>query len=473
MKLTTPQTKEKKQSVYVLVFFLVVGIIALVVSGHSSAFFTSGLMGKYLVTRPFWTVVGVVVISIVGQITFNIVKGWKHSKHTMSTTYDGLRTKALTSREEGVVMDIGLSGGSSATIVALSSGDASIYLSSGGGYIGGFGHTTISKAAKRAVTLAQKMPPGAMSLHGYPVPEEGKVHFYLLTKKGVTFYTLPEKKLLEGKDAFSELFFAMDAIMTEFRKLDQSKEFQKKNLQELIAVPESVRDGAWQEAFYQAALDTLFIRGNDFIGPDGFPYVQFKIPAKEDAAKNLFRIQDIEDDLFERGRGLVLFDEYEQMLWVFSYGKVWSLKQFGTFMPPVPDTEEIANTDVVVNHPSVLANKEHSMDEITFSEDREVLIGQPDPIIFPLWARQNIATYLESCGFKNPKMFMLVDLTMQPSHNFVFSVFPEDFTDEKQYQTLMEKLNWFLPASLSIISMPKHLAENYQSSFEPLHQLSE
>jgi hypothetical protein len=54
----------------------------------------------------------------------------------------------------GVLMDWGINNGT-ATVVAMSDGSASVYLSSGGGYIGGKGQEPIRLATEKAVEVAR------------------------------------------------------------------------------------------------------------------------------------------------------------------------------------------------------------------------------------------------------------------------------------------------------------------------------
>ena len=86
----------------------------------------------------------------------------------ISPFYEGLRKMAFTATPEqlglslsadktvvyGVIMDWEMSG-ATATTVSYQTGDASLYLSSGGGVIGGGQHQSVNSAAKQFVSLAQ------------------------------------------------------------------------------------------------------------------------------------------------------------------------------------------------------------------------------------------------------------------------------------------------------------------------------
>lgn len=84
----------------------------------------------------------------------------------------------------GVVMDWEMDGGI-ATTVAYQTGDASLYLSSGGGVIGGGQHESVSNAAKRFVSLAQTFLNKATKTETTPLPTTNEINFYLLTNNGI------------------------------------------------------------------------------------------------------------------------------------------------------------------------------------------------------------------------------------------------------------------------------------------------
>ncbi len=73
-------------------------------------------------------------------------------------------------------MEIGYEKGS-ATAIALADGSASIYLSTGGGSIGGAGHESIRKAAQRMVSVAAKFQPQTKTTKDFPLPKNGQTIF--------------------------------------------------------------------------------------------------------------------------------------------------------------------------------------------------------------------------------------------------------------------------------------------------------
>lgn len=148
-------------------------------------------------------------------------------------TYLGLRNLALqTSRTQiglappssvdepwGVIMDWGMDAGT-ATVVAFSDGSASVYLSSGGGFIGG-GQSgeAVRKAAKVMVTAAADFRRQTHATTVYPLPRNGEVFFYLLTDRGVFTASAPEAELRGGSHPLSRLGNAAQNVITQCRHM--------------------------------------------------------------------------------------------------------------------------------------------------------------------------------------------------------------------------------------------------------------
>ena len=127
----------------------------------------------------------------------------------------------------GVVMDMALGDGF-ATVVAFNDGSASIYLSSGGGWLGGIGHENVRNAAKKTVSLSARFQPLAKSTKEFPLPKPEETVFYLLTDAGVFTEHAPSEKLGEGQHAWSPLFHAAQDIIGQYRVIDQKREDSRK-----------------------------------------------------------------------------------------------------------------------------------------------------------------------------------------------------------------------------------------------------
>jgi len=122
----------------------------------------------------------------------------------------------------GVIMDWSLAQ-ATATVVAFADGHASIYLSSGGGFLGGGdSHESVRNAAKRMVSIAAELQPQAHPASSYPLPEHGGVMFYFLTDSGVFRAAASEDDLRTHRSPLARLGDAGQAVITEYRQVQQS-----------------------------------------------------------------------------------------------------------------------------------------------------------------------------------------------------------------------------------------------------------
>ena len=132
----------------------------------------------------------------------------------------GLDNTSKPTEPWGVLMEIGFPEGS-ATILAMSDGSASIYLSSGGGSIGGVGHESIRNAAKAMVVLAGKFQSKMNLTTVFPLPKPTQTVFYLLTDAGVFTASANEDDLGEKRHELSDLFYAGQEIITQYRIVEE------------------------------------------------------------------------------------------------------------------------------------------------------------------------------------------------------------------------------------------------------------
>jgi hypothetical protein len=120
----------------------------------------------------------------------------------------------------GVVMDLSLNRGT-ATVTALSDGNGSIYLSSGGGYIGGVGKPAIHDAAQNFVRTAAEFQAGMKATTEFPLPETGQAKFYVLTDAGVFTASAVEDELNQRRDPLTKLFATGQEVITQYRLDDE------------------------------------------------------------------------------------------------------------------------------------------------------------------------------------------------------------------------------------------------------------
>ncbi|MBV5281930.1 MAG: hypothetical protein JZU53_05780 [Paludibacter sp.] len=151
---------------------------------------------------------------------------------TKENAFDGLRNMAFSATPEqlklslptdkaivyGIIMDWGMDG-ATATVVSYQTGDASLYLSSGGGVIGGGQHENVSSAAKHFVSLGQSFLDKATKTKKTTLPETDIIKFYLLTNKGI-FVGQEQMKNFENRSStWLSLFEEANLLLTELRKI--------------------------------------------------------------------------------------------------------------------------------------------------------------------------------------------------------------------------------------------------------------
>ncbi len=176
------------------------------------------------------------VVVVLGLVIAYFLRARTHrgpaTKAKTYETYLGLRNSALhLSRAEigippapspdepwGVMMDWGMDDGA-ATVVAFSDGNASVYLSSGGGFIGGGqSDEAVRKAAKDMVAVAAECRSQTHPTKVYPLPKNGDVSFYLLTDKGVFSASATVKDLMSHSHPLSRLGDAAQNVITQYRR---------------------------------------------------------------------------------------------------------------------------------------------------------------------------------------------------------------------------------------------------------------
>jgi len=116
----------------------------------------------------------------------------------------------------GIVMDWGMNS-AVVTTVCYQTGDASLYLSSGGGIIGGGGHQAVNSAAKQFVSLAQTYLDKATKTETTDLPATDEIKFYLLTNKGVFAGEEQMKNFENETSKWLPLFEEGNKVITELR----------------------------------------------------------------------------------------------------------------------------------------------------------------------------------------------------------------------------------------------------------------
>jgi hypothetical protein len=114
-----------------------------------------------------------------------------------------------------------------ATFACLGDGTVSLYLSTGGGVIGGGQQESVRSACLELLSITNKYAQDFLAacepVSTFPLPGEGDVFFYLLTGAGVHQARCDQDALAEQRDPFSALFNNCHADMAEVRELEQNR----------------------------------------------------------------------------------------------------------------------------------------------------------------------------------------------------------------------------------------------------------
>jgi hypothetical protein len=120
----------------------------------------------------------------------------------------------------GVLMELGLRKGT-ATMLALADGTTSLYLSTGGGVIGGQGHESVRKANAALIATANELRENLQPVTSLPVPEPGHTIFYARTDACVLSAGGQDRDLSDKSHPLSRLFHAGHAVLTELRLISE------------------------------------------------------------------------------------------------------------------------------------------------------------------------------------------------------------------------------------------------------------
>jgi hypothetical protein len=161
------------------------------------------------------------------------------SRPPENDVYHSLRNRALnvTTAELGldpdpkapihaVIMETGYPD-AVATFACLRDGTVSLYLSTGGGVIGGGQQESVRSACLEMLSITNKYAPDFIAaceaVSTFALPGKGEVFFYLITSDGAYQARCIEKVLAEQRDPFSALFNNCHAVMTEVRKIEENR----------------------------------------------------------------------------------------------------------------------------------------------------------------------------------------------------------------------------------------------------------
>jgi hypothetical protein len=119
-----------------------------------------------------------------------------------------------------VLMDWPIAQGT-VTVVARTTGDASIYTDGTFGVLGGIGHESVRRAATNCVSVAQKYFESATVTKDFPYPKTGRVRFYFVGYDGVRVIDGDLESVRAGKDKCSDLYEAAQSVISELRMITE------------------------------------------------------------------------------------------------------------------------------------------------------------------------------------------------------------------------------------------------------------
>lgn len=216
-----------------------------------------------------------------------------------------------------------------------------------------------------------------------------------------------------------------------------------KKIKSLLALRADFRDKSWFEEFFSTVVGAEFWGCSSKVlrAEDGFPYIALFTEKRDDTPEQL-SIADILPIATENGFGAVINPHKIQPDWVFTYGQLWSLREFGSFVVKQDEVQDF---------------------EIPEDEDG-IFVAEPSEEIFPLYARVSIKRFLlKFFKIADPQVLLLIDPREEPNSSFVFSVFEEDFAQRDDFEAIMMSIDWHLLPHFGLRAVPKNseLAENF------------
>ena len=135
---------------------------------------------------------------------------------------DDLKLSSQENQPYGVIVDWDM-GDAVVTTVAFQTGDASIYISSGQAFIGGYGHPTVVNAAKALVSGSVTLVSNAQLSSDISLPTKSHVKFHLLTTSGHFVHEEPMTGIESGASVWRPLFDLCQEVITEYRLVTEKK----------------------------------------------------------------------------------------------------------------------------------------------------------------------------------------------------------------------------------------------------------
>ncbi|NQX81408.1 MAG: hypothetical protein HRT66_05370 [Flavobacteriaceae bacterium] len=176
-----------------------------------------------------YIVIGIIVtIGVLISCTYKKEKP-KTEKTTEQNPFMDMRNMAFSAKAEqiglenitndkvyGLITEIAMSPGT-ISVVSFLTGDTSLYLSSGGGFIGAGQHEEVREIVSKKVEGSQMYLSKAKRIEEPKLPNDGMVNFNFITKNGIYSVSENISDLENDKSEFSKLFEDVNEIITQIR----------------------------------------------------------------------------------------------------------------------------------------------------------------------------------------------------------------------------------------------------------------
>jgi hypothetical protein len=123
----------------------------------------------------------------------------------------------------GIILDWDL-GDAIATIVGFETGDASMYLSSGGGVIGGGQHDNVRNVVKPYIKIGQDYLEKAAKSDTTSLPDKNCIKFHFLTNKGIYCAQEQMTNIENETSDWLKLFEEANKVLTELRLISEKQQ---------------------------------------------------------------------------------------------------------------------------------------------------------------------------------------------------------------------------------------------------------
>lgn len=150
-----------------------------------------------------------------------VYSGLRQMALSTNRTEVGIPTPAPEAPAWGVLMETG-HGDVTVTLRAFDDGTTSLYLSNGGGILGGNQHEALRKASKAFINQANQSRSDLELCDVFPIPAGGHTVFYVLTDRGILTGGALENDLGYGRHPLSSLFHAGHEVISQLRLISEA-----------------------------------------------------------------------------------------------------------------------------------------------------------------------------------------------------------------------------------------------------------